>query len=59
MAVRSAVAVGAAVDDYESHPYLGTSSWLGAHVPLMKTDVFHKIATIPSCASVPPPPVWR
>ena len=45
---NSAVAVGAAVADYESHLYLGTSSWLGAHVPFMKTDVFHKIATIPS-----------
>jgi xylulokinase len=44
----SAVAVGAAVADFESHLYLGTSSWLGAHVPFMKTDVRHKIAAIPS-----------
>jgi xylulokinase len=45
---NSAVAVGAAVNDFESHLYLGTSSWLGAHVPAMKTDVRHKIAAIPS-----------
>jgi len=46
---NSAVAVGAAVGDYETHLYLGTSSWLGAHVPSMKTDVRHKIAAVP-CA---------
>lgn len=46
---NSAVAVGAAVGDFESHLYLGTSSWLGAHVPFMKTDVFRKVAAVP-CA---------
>lgn len=46
---NSAVAVGAAVADFETHLYLGTSSWLGAHVPFMKTDVFRKIAAVP-CA---------
>ncbi|MBV8636311.1 MAG: FGGY-family carbohydrate kinase [Burkholderiaceae bacterium] len=46
---NSAVAVGAAVADFETHLYLGTSSWLGAHVPFMKTDIFHKIASVP-CA---------
>ncbi|WP_140630988.1 xylulokinase [Methylibium rhizosphaerae] len=45
----SAVAVGAAAGDFEPHLYLGTSSWLGAHVPFMKTDVRHKIASVP-CA---------
>lgn len=45
----SAVAVGAAVSDFETHLYLGTSSWLGAHVPEMRTDVRHKIAAVP-CA---------
>jgi xylulokinase len=44
----SAVAVGAAVEDYETHLYLGTSSWLGAHVPTMRTDVRGKIAAVPS-----------
>jgi xylulokinase len=46
---NSAVAVGAAVGDFETHLYLGTSSWLGAHVPFMKTDVRHKLAAVP-CA---------
>jgi xylulokinase len=46
---NSAVAVGAAVNDFETHLYLGTSSWLGAHVPFMKTDVRHKVAAVP-CA---------
>ncbi len=45
----SAVAVGAAVTDFAPHLYIGTSSWLGAHVPFMKTDVFSKIAAVP-CA---------
>jgi len=45
----SAVAVSAAVSDFETHLYLGTSSWLGAHVPSMRTDVRHKIAAVP-CA---------
>ncbi|ALV06910.1 xylulokinase [Roseateles depolymerans] len=45
----SAVAVSAAVRDFETHLYLGTSSWLGAHVPTMRTDVRHKIAAVP-CA---------
>jgi len=45
----SAVAVGASVVDFEPHLYLGTSSWLGAHLPFMKTDVRHKIAAVP-CA---------
>ncbi|GAA0741011.1 FGGY-family carbohydrate kinase [Ideonella azotifigens] len=46
---NSAVAVGAAVGDHQAHLYLGTSSWLGAHVPKMKTDVRHKLAAVP-CA---------
>lgn len=46
---NSVVAVGAAVSDFASHLYLGTSSWLGAHVPFMKTDIRSKIATVP-CA---------
>ncbi|HEY9108439.1 MAG TPA: FGGY-family carbohydrate kinase [Roseateles sp.] len=48
---NSAVAVGAAVRDHETHLYLGTSSWLGAHVPAMKTDVLHKIAAVPCAVS--------
>ena len=36
------------VDDYETLLYLGTSSWITAHVPFKKTDIFHNIASIPS-----------
>jgi xylulokinase len=47
---NSAVAVGAcAVRDYDTHLYLGTSSWLGAHIPFKKTDIHNKIASVP-CA---------
>jgi xylulokinase len=47
---NSAVAVGAgAVRDFETHLYLGTSSWLGAHLPFKKTDLASKIAAVP-CA---------
>ena len=46
----SSAAVGAgAVEDYQAHLYLGTSSSLAAHVPFKKTDVFHSMASLP-CA---------
>lgn len=44
-----AAAIGSgAVRDYEGHTYLGTSSWLSAHVPFKKTDLGSGIASIPS-----------
>ncbi|MCG6909472.1 MAG: FGGY-family carbohydrate kinase [Deltaproteobacteria bacterium] len=44
-----AAAVGSgAVGDYEGHAYIGTSSWIVAHVPFKKTDILHGIASIPS-----------
>ncbi len=47
---NSAAAIGSgAVRDGEAHLYVGTSSWIGAHVPFKKTDVFAKIASVP-CA---------
>ena len=47
---NTAAAIGAgAVDDYVPHLYLGTSSWLAAHVPFKKTDVLSSLASIP-CA---------
>ena len=47
---NSAAAIGSgAVADGEAHIYIGTSSWVGAHVPFKKTDVFAQIASIP-CA---------
>ena len=37
-----------AVRDYEGHCYIGTSSWISAHVPFKKTDIFHAVASLPS-----------
>jgi xylulokinase len=45
-----AAAVGSgAVEDYAAHLYLGTSSWLAAHVPFKKTDIISSMASVP-CA---------
>lgn len=45
---NSAAAVGGGtVRDFDTHLYLGSSSWLGAHVPFKRTDVRHKIASVP------------
>lgn len=47
---NTAAAVGAGtVGDNEPHLYLGTSSWIAAHVRRKKTDVFASIASLP-CA---------
>jgi xylulokinase len=47
---NSAVAIGSgAIRDFQSHLYMGTSAWLGAHVPFKKTDLRNKIASVP-CA---------
>jgi xylulokinase len=47
---NSAAAVGSgAVRDSEAHLYIGTSSWIGAHVAFKKTDVLRQIASVP-CA---------
>ena len=46
----SAAALGSgAVADGAPHLYVGTSSWIGAHVPWKKTDIFSQIASVP-CA---------
>ena len=46
----SAAAVGSgAIGDGDVHLYIGTSAWLGAHIPVKKTDVFSQIAAVP-CA---------
>lgn len=45
---NSAAAIGAgAYEDYEAHLYMGSSSWVGAHVPFKKTSVFDQIASVP------------
>jgi xylulokinase len=47
---NSAAAVGSgAVADYAPHLYIGTSSWIAAHVPFKKTDVFTSVGSLP-CA---------
>lgn len=47
---NSAAALGSgAVADNALHLYVGTSSWIGAHVAKKKTDVFRQIAAVP-CA---------
>ena len=47
---NTAAAIGAgAVEDYVPHLYIGTSSWIAAHVPFKKTDINSNLASIP-CA---------
>jgi xylulokinase len=46
--LQSALIGSGAVNDYQGHVYIGTSSWLMCHVPYKKTDIFHNIASIPS-----------
>jgi len=44
-----AAALGSgAVGNGEGHIYIGTSSWVAAHVPFKKTDLFHGMASLPS-----------
>ncbi|WP_327026285.1 xylulokinase [Micromonospora sp. NBC_01739] len=46
----TAAAIGAGTTgDQQAHLYLGTSSWIAAHVPAKKTDVLAGIASVP-CA---------
>lgn len=47
---NTAAAIGSgAVDDFQPHLYIGTSSWISAHVPFKKTDIGSSLASIP-CA---------
>ena len=47
---NSAAAIGAGtIRDGELHLYLGTSSWLGAHIPDKRTDLGSFVASLP-CA---------
>ncbi len=46
----TAAAIGAGtVEDYHCHLYIGTSSWMTAHVPFKKTDILSSMASVP-CA---------
>lgn len=46
--VHSAAVGSGAVRDYETHLYIGTSSWITCHVPFKKTDLLHNLAALPS-----------
>jgi xylulokinase len=47
---NTAAAIGAGASaDYQPHLYIGTSSWMAAHVPFKKTDVHASLASVP-CA---------
>jgi xylulokinase len=47
---NTAAAIGAgAVEDFLPHLYIGTSSWMAAHVPFKKTDIGSSLASVP-CA---------
>ncbi len=45
---QAALLGSGAVRDYEGHIYIGTSSWVECLVPYKKTDMFHKIASLPA-----------
>jgi xylulokinase len=46
--IHSAAVGSGAVDDFDAHVYIGTSSWVSCHVPFKKTDALTNIASIPS-----------
>jgi xylulokinase len=46
--VQAAAVGSGAVRDFETHLYIGTSSWITCHVPMKKTDVLHNMASLPS-----------
>ena len=46
--VPSACVGSGAVRDFEGHLYIGTSSWISAHVPFKKTDIPHSLGSFPS-----------
>ena len=46
--LHSAAVGSGAVNDFDGHLYIGTSSWISCHVPFKKTDALTNIASIPS-----------
>jgi xylulokinase len=46
--VQSAAIGSGAVGDYQTHLYIGTSSWLACHLPRKMTDLVRNMASIPS-----------
>jgi xylulokinase len=46
--VHSTALGSGAVNDFEPHLYLGTSTWLSCHLPFKKTDILHNMASLPA-----------
>ncbi len=46
--VHSAAVGSGAVEDYQAHIYIGTSSWISCHLPFKRTDVMRNVASIPA-----------
>jgi xylulokinase len=46
--LHSAAVGSGAVEDFDGHLYIGTSSWISCHVPFKRTDALTNIASIPS-----------
>lgn len=46
--LHSATIGSGAVNNYETHIYIGTSDWVSCHVPYKKTDINHNMASAPS-----------
>jgi xylulokinase len=47
---NTAASIGAgAIEDFQTHIYIGTSSWMSAHTPFKKTDISSSLASVP-CA---------
>ncbi|HEX4434918.1 MAG TPA: FGGY-family carbohydrate kinase [Acidimicrobiales bacterium] len=46
--LHSAAVGSGAVDDFDGHLYIGTSSWISCHVQFKKTDALTNIASFPS-----------
>lgn len=45
---NSAAAIGAGtLTDYDTHLYMGSSSWISTHVPFKKTSVMDQITSVP------------
>jgi len=46
--LHSAAVGSGAIDDFDAHLYIGTSSWISCHVPFKKTDPLRNVASVPS-----------
>jgi xylulokinase len=46
--LHSAAVGSGAVNDFDAHLYIGTSSWISCHVPFKKTDALTNVASFPS-----------